>query len=157
VNLLRFLYRHEDQMDQLRLHAPPDDLLFDLVDDPRAVELEVVPGPMGRLVDVVTGLEALPAPAGVDGSVALSVEDPLADWNDGEFGIEVADGAITVEPGTATGPAATLPVETLSRLALGNTTVERAAVAGGLDADDDARSQLAALFPPRETFLREFF
>ncbi len=153
VNLLRFLHRHEAQVDQVAVHAPADELLFDLVEDPRAVDLELRPGPMGRLVDVVAGLEALPAPAGVEGSLALSVADPLVDWNDGAFGLDARNGAVAVEPG----PAAALPVETLSRLALGTTTAARAAVAGGLQADEAATSLLDALFPPREVFLREFF
>lgn len=157
VNLLRFLHRHEAQMDRLDLHARPGDLVFDLVEDPRDVELEVQPGPMGRLVDVTAGLEALPAPDGVGETLALSVADPPADWNDGDFAVEVGDGTIVVEPDGGDGPAASLPVHTLSRLALGTTTVERARLAGGLEADAATADRLTALFPPRETFLREFF
>ncbi len=36
-------------------------------------------------------------------------------------------------------------------------TAERAAVAGGLEGDRAAVEALGALFPPRETYLREFF
>ncbi|MFB6352550.1 MAG: enhanced intracellular survival protein Eis [Halobacteriales archaeon] len=158
VNLLRFLHRHEAQVDAVRLHAPADDRLFDLVDDPGEVELAVRPGPMGRLVDVAAGLESLPAPPGVEARVTLAVEDGLAGWNDGSFTLTAEDGDLAVEPAAEGADRdATLPVETLSRLALGATTVERAAVAGGLNADDAARADLAAVFPPRALFLREFF
>ncbi|NIS30997.1 MAG: GNAT family N-acetyltransferase, partial [Actinobacteria bacterium] len=59
--------------------------------------------------------------------------------------------------GTGEGPTASLPIETLSRLAVGSMTAERAAVAGGLEGDRAAVEALGALFPPRETYLREFF
>lgn len=157
VNLLRYLHRHEAQVDEIALHARVDELLFDLVDDPRAVDLEVRPGPMGRLVDVAAGLEALPAPAGVEAALTLAVEDPLADWNDGAFAVEARDGDVVVSTEDGDHLDATLPVETLSQLAFGTTTAERAAVAGGLEADEDVQSRLDDLFPPREVFLREFF
>lgn len=157
VNLLRFLYRHEDQADQIQLYAPVDDLLFDLVEDPPAVELTVRPGPMGRIVDVESALEALPAPADVETSVTLSVGDDLADWNDDTFAVEASGGAIEVERGADDGPRAALPIETLSRLALGTTTARRAAVAGGLEADEATLDRIRDLFGPRAAFLREFF
>lgn len=157
VNLLRFLHRHEDQVDRLRVYAPVDDLVFDLVEDPGAVEVAVRPGPMGRLVDVAAGLEALPAPSGADGSVTLSVTDPLADWNDRPFAVEARAGSLTVEAADGDAADAVVPVQTLSRLAFGSTTVERAAIAGGLEATDEATAWLETAFPPRRTFLREFF
>lgn len=157
VNLLRLLYRHADQVDEVQLFAPPDERLFDLVEEPRDIELSLRPGPMGRLVDVAAGLEALPVPDGVEGTLAVAVDDPLVDGNDGEFALEAADGAVAVAPGAGDGPRASLPVETLSRLAFGATTVARAAATGGLAAEEPARRLLAELFPPREVYLREFF
>lgn len=157
INLLGFLRGHADQVDTLAIIAPLDELVLDLVDDPGAVEVTYVPGAMGRLVDVAAGLEALPAPDDVETSVVLDVTDDLCDWNDRPFVLEAAAGAIAVERSDGDGPRAAMPVDTLSRLALGTTTVERAAVGGDLEADETARSRLAALFPTREVFLREFF
>lgn len=157
VNLLRFLHGHEAQVDRIRLYGPVDDVLFDLVEDPRAIDVEVHPGPMGRLVDVVTGLEAVPVPADVEGSLRLSVADPLVDWNDTTVTTTASDGEITVEPTPDEPSDAGLPIETLSRLVLGTTTVDRAFSSGELEADDETRDLLTALFPPREVFLREFF
>lgn len=157
VNLLRFLHRHEDQADRIQLHAPVDDLLFDLVEDPPSIELTVRPGPMGRIVDVESALKTLPAPAGVETSITLTVADGLADWNDDTFAVEASERAFDVTRGAADDPHVVLPIETLSRLALGTTTARRAAVAGGLDADEGALDRLHDLFAPREAFLREFF
>ncbi|NIS30996.1 MAG: GNAT family N-acetyltransferase, partial [Actinobacteria bacterium] len=92
VNLLRFLHRHEGQVKQLRLFAPVDGLLFDLLDDPRSAELTVRPGPMVRVVDVAAGLEAIPAPDDADAAVTLEVADGLCEWNDGTFAVRAADG-----------------------------------------------------------------
>lgn len=156
VNLLGYLHGHEDHVARIRAFAPVDELWFDLVDDAGSVEVEVGPGPMGRLVDVAAGLEALPAPDGVEGAVTLAVSDPLADWNDRTFAVTARNGAIEVEP-AGEAPTADVSVGALSRLAFGTTTADRAAVAGGLEADAATRSFLDALFPPREGFLRVFF
>lgn len=157
VNLYRFLYHHEGQADEVRIYAPPDDRLFDLLEEPRAVDLSLRPGPMGRLVDVPTAVETLPAPEGVEASLTLEVTDELCDWNDGTFGVQAAAGAFTVQEGPGDGPRVELPIETLSRLAFGGMTAERAALAGGLDADSEAVARLGTLFPPRDVYLREFF
>jgi predicted acetyltransferase len=157
VNLLRFLHRHEDQADRIRGNAPVDDLLFDLVEDPASVELTVRPGPMGRIVDVVSAIEALPAPADVETTLALAVTDDLAGWNDDTFVLDASGGRFDVRRADADGTTAEVSIETLSRLALGTTTARRAAVAGALEADAAAVEQLERLFPPREAFLREFF
>lgn len=184
--LLRFFRNHDSQVDEVRIRAPPDAPLLDLVEDPRAVDCEVRTGPMIRLVDApsaLTALGALGLDTSVEATVSLAIEDPLADWNDGLFHVAVADDAVTVDridggggdvdsadradPGDSADhadpgdPDARVDIGTLSQLAVGYRTVEEALRSGGLSIDaadrPDLTTRLDALFPPRSTHLREGF
>ncbi|WP_434521432.1 GNAT family N-acetyltransferase [Halorubrum sp. AS12] len=172
--LLRFFRDHDSQVDEVRIRAPPDAPLLDLVDDPRAIDCEVRTGPMVRLVDVAAALEALAPDPELETAFSLSVADPLVDWNDRTFRVAVADGAVTVEPagGETDGETADAESETadaavdvgaLSQLYVGYRSVDEVIRDDGLAvgsavADDSAvAGDLRALFPPRTTHLREGF
>lgn len=155
LNLLSFLYNHDSQVETVKLHRPATTDLLDVVDDPAEVDCEIGLGPMVRVVDVAETLSALSYPA--DGALALAVSDPLAEWNDGTFELAVEDGAATCRSTDA--PAdVELGVGALSQLVVGYRSVDALSAAGELDAASaDARRTLAALFPERDVFLREFF
>jgi len=161
--LLRFFRNHDSQVAAVRIRAPPDAPLLDLVEDPRAVDCEVRTGPMVRLVDVAAGLEALAPDPPVEAAFSLSVDDPLVDWNAEVFRVVVADGMVSVEPLDADPADADARVDmgALSQLYVGYRSVDEAARSGELvlDADpaDGIAADLRALFPPRTTHLREGF
>ncbi|EMA65635.1 GNAT family N-acetyltransferase [Halorubrum kocurii] len=163
--LLRFFRNHDSQVAEVRIRAPPDAPLLDLVEDPRAVDCEVRTGPMVRLVDVAAALEALDPDPAVEAAFSLSVSDPLVDWNDRPYRVAVADGAVSVEPwedgesdGTGSDAAdAAVDVGTLSQLYVGYNSVDEAVRAGGLGVDSATADDLRALFPPRTTHFREGF
>jgi predicted acetyltransferase len=167
LQLLCFLSYHDSQVERVVVHGLPerDPLLFDLAEDPRAIECELRPGPMVRVVDVPAALEALSYPPDAKGRLTIAVSDSLADWNDGTFAVEVADGAATCRQvggrEAASGddsPDVTIDVDTLSQLYVGHFPVERAVRAGELSAGTDAvRELLEAMFPPQDVFLREGF
>ena len=156
-HLLRFCRNHDSQVSTVRLTGRGDERLFDELDDPRAAETTVRPGPMARLVDAPAALGALSYPAAAEGSVVLSVADAACEWNDGRFRLSVADGSATCEPSDAD-PDATLDVGALSRLVVGSHAVGRLEALGDLTVDAaGARRTLAAAFPPTTTYLREGF
>ncbi len=157
--LLRFFRNHDSQVAEIRIRAPPDAPLLDLVEDPRAVDCEVRTGPMVRLVDVAAALEALDPDPAVEAAFTLSVADPLVDWNDGTFGVAVADGDVSVEPldSEAADADAAVDVGALSQLYVGYRSVDEAVRGDGLAADPATAADLRALFPPRTTHLREGF
>lgn len=172
LNLLRFCRNHDSQVSEVRIRAPPDVELLDRVDDPRALTCEQRTGPMFRLVDVAAAFEQLSPSVDSDeeGRVDLVVSDPLVDWNDGRFAVEVRDGAVTAdrvdlngESAKAGGTVPTVEVDiaTLSQLYAGYHDVDEAERIGDLKvtarSSDAARSTLGALFPPRRTHLREGF
>lgn len=154
VELIRFCRYHDSQVECVSIRDADGTVLHDCVDDPREVEIEISPGPMIRIVDVEQALSDLSYSAG--GSVVLSVNDELADWNDGCFRITVEDGTASCEP-TTENPDATVDVATLSQIAVGYCSVERAIRIGNVDATESAGRTLSKLFPKRETFLREGF
>ncbi|MFB6234827.1 MAG: enhanced intracellular survival protein Eis [Halopenitus sp.] len=172
LNLLRFCRNHDSQVSEVRIRAPPDVELLDRVDDPRAVTCEQRTGPMFRLVDVADALEQLsPSVAGDDeGRVDVVVSDPLADWNDGRFSVQVRNGSVTAERVGLNGesaeaaeavPTVHVGIGTLSQLYAGYHDVDEAERIGDLQitrgSSDAARSTLGELFPPRRTHLREGF
>ncbi|WP_280588088.1 GNAT family N-acetyltransferase [Halorubrum sp. Boch-26] len=163
--LLRFFRNHGSQAGEVRIRAPPDAPLLDLVEDPRAVDCEVETGPMVRLVDVAAALDALDPDPATAATLSLAVDDPLATRNDTVFRVTVAEGAVAVERLDA-GPAdadAAVDVGALSQLYVGYRSVDEAvrsgrlAGGGGTPLGDDPAAALRALFPPRTTHLREGF
>ncbi|WP_254543625.1 GNAT family N-acetyltransferase [Halomarina pelagica] len=154
LEVLRFCRYHDSQVAKVTLHGPVDSSLHDLVEDPRAVEIEIEPGAMIRVVDVERALSGLASPA--DGATTIAVEDPLVERNRGTFRLEASGGRATCER-TDGAADAEVSIGTLSQLAVGYLSVEEAARFGRLDASAEARETLAALFPPDETFLREGF
>ncbi|ESP88334.1 GNAT family N-acetyltransferase [Candidatus Halobonum tyrrellensis] len=155
-HLLRFCRNHDSQVSTVRLQGRADLRLFDELDDPRAAETSVRPGPMVRLVDVPAALDSLAYPADAEGSVVLDVADDTCAWNDGRFRLTVGGGTAACEP-TDADPDVSLGVGALSRLAVGSHAAPRLDALGDLTADAPALATLAAAFPPEPTFLREGF
>ncbi|MFB6129132.1 MAG: enhanced intracellular survival protein Eis [Halorhabdus sp.] len=155
--VLGFLGDHDSQVDRIILDRPGDSTLFDVLREPQKVDAELRPGPMVRLTDVTTALEAVPYPDGVDERVVLAVSDPLLEENDGVYRLLVEDGEGLCRSKPDATPDVTLDVGALSRLLIGARSVDTLATVGDLSADADARETLARLFPPERVFLREFF
>ena len=165
--VFRFCRDHDSQVERVRLRLPVDVSVLDRVDDPRAVTEEVRAGPMFRLVDVPAALPALDPDPGLETAFTLAVEDPIVDWHDRPVRVTVADGAVDAERVGTDGPDASPAVDVtagigaLSQLYAGYRDVDDLRAHAALDVDDDApdglAADLAALFPPRRTFLREGF
>ncbi|EMA69412.1 GNAT family N-acetyltransferase [Halorubrum distributum] len=164
--VFRFCRDHDSQVERVRLRLPADVSLLDRVDDPREVTEEVRAGPMFRLVDVPAALTALDPDPDLETAFALAVDDPLVDWHERPVRVAVADGAVDaerVDPDVSGSVDADVSagIGALSQLYAGYRDVDdlRAHAALGLadGAPDGLAADLAALFPPRRTFLREGF
>lgn len=162
--LLGFLGEHGAQTDRVTFERPAASELFALVADPDAVECTVEPGPMIRITDVETALEAVPYPDDLEETITFDVHDPLTTGVDGTFRLRVAGGTGDVEPVGEGDPEAAvdrnarLDVGTLSGLVVGSYNATAAARQGGLAVESsDVRRRLDRLFPTERVFLREFF
>ncbi|MFH5798625.1 enhanced intracellular survival protein Eis [Haladaptatus sp. CMAA 1911] len=154
-HLLRFVQYHDSQVETVEFtYVPQNADLLDIVANPRDVDCKIEGGPMFRLVDVPRALESISYDA--DGTLVLRVTDPLAEWNEGTFELDVGDvvrcGRTDADPDVAT------DVNTLSQLVVGYCAVEDAERFGELTVEtDDARALLADLFPEEDVFLTEGF
>jgi len=167
--VFRFCRDHDSQVERVRLRLPADVSLLDRVDDPRAVTEEVRAGPMFRLVDVPAALRELAPDPALDAAFTLAVDDPLVDWHDRPVRVTVADGEVAAERiaaenhsgGVEEDADVTAGIGPLSQLYAGYRDVDDLRAHAALDVDDgpgeDLAADLAALFPPRPTFLREGF
>ena len=164
--VFRFCRDHDSQVERVRLRLPADVSLLDRVDDPREVTEEVRAGPMFRLVDVPAALAALDPDPDLETAFALAVDDPLVDWHERPVRVAVADGAVDaerVDPDVTGSVDADVSagIGALSQLYAGYRDVDDLRAHAVLDladgAPDGLAADLAALFPPRRTFLREGF
>ncbi|MGM0398052.1 MAG: GNAT family N-acetyltransferase [Halobacteriota archaeon] len=155
--LVRFLADHDSQVATVRLPTPPQEMLIDVVDDPGELDVSLEAGAMVRLVDVEAAFEAIAYPEDVDGHVILSVDDPLVDWNDGTFAVDIADGGASVT--TVDRPAdVTIDVGSLSQLLVGYRDLERLATENAVTVEDHARATvLGDALPASSAYLREAF
>jgi predicted acetyltransferase len=162
LNLLRFLANHDSQVERVRIDGPRDSTLLDEVTDPAAVDCEVKPGPMVRIVDVPTAFETLDYPADLDAEFTLEVADSLVNWNDGTFRVAVEGGRANCEPVAPdeadSDPAVIAGVGALSQVFVGYHSVGEAETFADLEIrTPDARDALDDMFPEKRVFLREGF
>lgn len=157
--LLSFVADHDSQVQSVRVRAPEAFPLRDLAVDPDEIETTVETGPMVRIVDVAAALAALTYPD-ANASLTIAVDDPLAEWNDVTFALEVADGTgrcKRVEP-TPDEPDATLDVGALSQLVVGARSATDLERTGRLETAGSAvTTTLEELFPETEVYLGHFF
>ena len=152
--LLQFLYNHRSQVDKLEWNAPIDDLThFSLPDPKQGVQL--YPFLTARLVDVARVLEKIVYPA-VTAAVMLTVTDDLAPWNNQSFRLTVTEGVPTVEAGIACGEVE-CTIGGLTQLVFGRLSAYELAAAGKLKGPAEAIAVLAALFPPCNNYINEYY
>ncbi|RJQ04068.1 MAG: GNAT family N-acetyltransferase [Bacillota bacterium] len=94
--ILGFLKNQEAQFPGIKVDLPPPDPLLVYLANPQ-VKRELKATFMARLVDVPRALEATACPPpGLNGTVILSVDDPVCDWNKGDWLLAANDGRLTV-------------------------------------------------------------
>jgi len=162
VAVLGFLADHDSQVETVALQREAETSLLDVAPDPAAVECEIRPGPMVRVVDVEHALSTVSYPEDVAVDLSLAVTDDTAHWNDGVFELTVVDGEgdCTRREQASTDPSAdaTVDVGTLSQLVVGYHAVEEARRVAGLSVErESVADALATAFPPETVYMRQFF
>lgn len=157
LNLLRFCYNHDSQVEAVEILGRSLDGLLDVIEDRDALEVEVAAGQAVRIVDVPLALESIDYPGVEEAAVTLAVEDDHADWNDHTFDLVVEDGTATVAE-TGADPDATVGIGTLSQIYVGYLSVDRARAVGDLRVHaPEAAAELDRLFPEQDVYLPEHF
>lgn len=161
LSLLSFCHTHDSQVDTIVLPGPTDSSLLDLTPNPEAVECSVETGPMVRIVDVESALSGVSYPNASASErtrrLTLSVSDPLVNWNDGSFALEISGETATCE--RIVGDAGVeLDIGALSQLLVGARSAADLEQVGRLQVESAAeRRTLESLYPEADVYLREHF
>ncbi|HEX9311461.1 MAG TPA: GNAT family N-acetyltransferase [Actinomycetota bacterium] len=156
--LLSYFRRFKGVGQDLEWHGPPTEPLAVLLPE-QSFRLHREFRNMSRILDVPAALESRGYPAGVAGSAAFAVDDPLFPENTGPFLIEADGGRIqvTTQPGGSEAAAPAIGVGALSAMFTGYVTPAVAARVGLVDPDHPALELLARLFAGPPPWTPDFF
>lgn len=157
AELLRFVYYHSAQADEIIWQAPADDNTFLMLDNPRR-EQRFIPNMMIRLVDAQKALEVYPFPQDYSGSFTISIDDPWAQWNNTSFELDIEEGHVRVKdigkkPGDVHGS-----IQCLSQMLFGYIGIKEAVETGRLEVRDlKLYESLQHIFKPATTFVNDTY
>lgn len=174
--LWRLISNHDSMIDKVVCQAPFGDPLPFVLADPR-IKQEVVPYFMARIVDAAAFLREYPFNAVVEGAGAgkplyLQLRDGHAEWNNGIFRIQPAQGegndviklsgerVFANEGGSDKEEerhVISCDIQTLSALLMGYKRASLLHRIGRLQGDTDEISRLEQFIPERTTYLTDFF
>ncbi|WP_165861426.1 GNAT family N-acetyltransferase [Paenibacillus paeoniae] len=158
--LWSFVGQHDSMIERVVVNAPVDDMLTDLLPDPR-VKQEIVPYFMARIVDVEAFIKLYPFTGGEEEQFYLKVTDTYAPWNTGEYMIHIdVKGEVNVsrdpqlfKPDNAL----ELEIGDLSTLMLGYRTTAQLSSLNRIRGPLHAINRLHRRIPERTTYLLDFF
>ncbi|WP_036745680.1 GNAT family N-acetyltransferase [Paenibacillus sp. UNC451MF] len=161
--LWRFIADHDSMIEKVTISVPADDRMSYLLDNPR-IKQETIPYFMARIVDVKPFLEQFPFAAtreGLEGSLRLRVTDAHAEWNDGEFLLEISpDGHVHVEKmteGESSAPVIACGIGTLTAMLMGYQRPTFLHEIERLQGDQESVRLLESIIPKAQTYLPDFF
>lgn len=155
--MLRFLADHDSQVETVRVSAPAQEHLLDVVENPADLTVSLEAGAMVRIVDIARALEALSYSTDVSGTVTIAIDDPLVDWNDGTVDVSFAEGTATVTPSDRPTDVE-LGIGALSQLFVGYRDLDTLATENDAIVENASRAAtLDAAFPESAVYLREGF
>lgn len=156
LNLLDFMARHVDQVKYISMPLMPGDQPHLWATDNDHITISSTAdqawnAPMGRIV-TVNGLTGIGAG---DGSVALTIRDEQAPWNNGTWTLTGRDGALEVnEGGESQGD---VNINGLSALVFSGIDPVALPYRGWGEVQPTAVEALSAIFPPVMPHLHELF
>lgn len=154
--LLGLLRRLSMQHSRFEWKAPADDTLWSQFYD-WEIETKLSPVFMGRVVDVAGAMEAWKPVEPQNVSVALSVSDQHAPWNEGVWRISCEGDNIRVEKAAGDAQVA-LDIRAFSQAFFGTPTLPELRGAGRVEVADEAAFQaLCRLLNGPRTWMNDFF
>jgi predicted acetyltransferase len=153
-HLFFFLLRHQDQIDNIIIHAPFETKVEHWFRDTR-LKVERKTSWMVRIVDVIKAFEKLPG-VGED-IITLEVTDADCPWNNGVFSLASEKGSLQLTKSSGH-PVVKTSVEALSSLVYGTQPLEELEFEGKLTITEEwARNTLQRWFPPRSLYNVVYF
>jgi predicted acetyltransferase len=133
--LLGLVGRLDMQTRNFEWRAPEDDLLWSALCN-YEIETRLWPMTQARVVDVEGALSQWVPDRAAAGRFTMRIADAQADWNDGTWGVEFSDGAVTVARASCEADLA-MDIRTLSQAFFGSPTVATLRRAGKLAVADE--------------------
>jgi predicted acetyltransferase len=151
--IMNFIYAHQAQCSQVLMTLPPDALLVRLLPNPR-FETRLQAGMMLRIVDV-PGAISQRGGLGIKCQLSIRIRDPLAEWNNKCFSIEL-DG---VSAGAEACASATIEcdIQSLSQLFIGFLSARELYSIGKIKCNENDLVQLDQCFPKAVTYYNDYF
>ncbi len=158
-SMLRFIYGHQPQANEVRISRPADDPLFLWLSGGTVKRQK---GVMMRVVDVMRALESLRYPEGLSVSLVIQVSDEFASWNNAMYLLQIEGGRGRVRSYTRDRDGdwdVSLDIQSFSQLYAGYLNPEELRLRGGLTvaADSNILDLLGEVFPERNSFMMEDF
>lgn len=158
-SLLRFMYNHRSQVENLELHTSLDDLIFLQLPNPKkGVELD--PFLMARIINAVKILENINYPVGIKGKIIISLSDSLAPWNEGIWELEINNSRGKMKKVNISASQAEIhcSIGALTQLVLGRVGAKELNKIGKVSIKDTERLKfMEEIFPCCNNYINEYY
>ena len=157
--LLGFIYRHNSQRKKVTMKVPCDFPLRLLVGDHYRLKSEIVPFMMNRVIDVKKAFEMGDYPNIGEYTIALKIDDSVADWNDGVWNLYLSQGNIRAEKGEADDLFdAKISIQELSRMIIGYVSGKTLLEIGAIETESqEAKHFIESVFVKKPTFINNMY
>ncbi len=143
--LFHYFTRHQDQIDNIIIHAPFETRVDHWFKDVR-LKVERKTTWMVRLVDAKKAIDKLPGEG--EDAITLEISDPDCPWNNGIFSIQSEKGKLRLTKSSGH-PVVKTSIQALSSLVYGTQLVDELEYQGTISISEDwARHTLQRWFPP---------
>jgi predicted acetyltransferase len=158
LGLARMMCSLDSQTDKVVWDALPHTPILRWVDETGLIKVQIVDQGMFRLVDVKAAFEARPVnPAMKGGTLALSVDDPLCEWNTGTWQFEFAQGQVHVSPAGSHSRAGQIDIRALGLIYANAYTARDAVRFGGATLSEPQIELLTQAYAGKEPLVLEWF
>ncbi len=160
-----YIYMYNAQVENVRFILPVDHPARFLINELQ-VNVKLQSDMMMRIVDIRNALEYRTYDAELTVSLVMEIHDEQAEWNDGIWKLDIADGTVSakkLDQSVMTDIEVVMDIQTLTQLCMGYMTADdleemgRIDMRGDSDKLDDMLGLLGQCFPKRKTFMNERF
>ncbi|MDI3312319.1 MAG: GNAT family N-acetyltransferase [Thermoanaerobacterium sp.] len=151
--MLNFIYAHQSQAKEVVWSTAMDDKLPLLLTNQR-IRVEINPGMMFRVVDVVQALRSRGYPE--SGRFSIGITDKYASWNEVTIDVDISEREVEIKE--CAYPQIKCDIQTFSQIFLGFITPMEAYNLGKLEAEDiEAVKEMNKIFKKSYTFNNNSF
>lgn len=155
--LWNFVTAHFSMVEKVEGQIFKNEPLAFLLEDSE-IEESIRPYFMARIVDVAAFLRLYPFQT-LPQTIAFhfKVEDPMAPWNNGIFGVAISEGSVKIQPGEALGEAVSCSIQTLTTMLMSYRSPSYLAKIERLTASAQTIQLLERIIPQETPYFSDYF